>query len=242
MEAQLLAAFGLGWDWSALLGRVSDSADMALADQTLSRRLNREPLAYIFGVREFWKDVFHVGPGVLIPRPDTEVLVEAALGFEASDVLDLCTGSGAVALSLAREKPSWWITGSDVSPDALGWAKRNGEALDRSVRWVLADGFQGLGTFDLIVCNPPYVAPDHALEEELSHEPRLALFAENNGLAFYERLASEAATHLNPGGALLIEIGYDQSESVPAVFAAWNEIGRWKDLNGITRVLGFRPR
>lgn len=246
LEAQVLAAFAFGGsDRSWVLAHAMDEVETEFVETLLERRLGREPLAYITGQREFWKHSFLVGPGVLIPRQETEVLLEAALSFPGGNVLDLGCGSGALAISLALERPDWSVTGADISLLALEWSRKNGSRLGANVTWVESDGFQNApGPWDLIVTNPPYVGTNEVLAPELhDHEPHSALYAGPDGLDFYARLAREARDVLQPHGAILMEIGHNQSEAVPRLFLelGWQLAGQWNDLSGNVRVLGFRP-
>jgi len=210
----------------------------------LQRRLAREPVAYITGRQEFWSLDFTVTPDVLIPRPDTERLVEVALlcaaRFPTSKPLriaDLCTGSGAVAVSLARELPSAQICATDISPAALAIARCNAEAHHVAARmqFIAGDLFDALALrpavrFDLIVANPPYVrcAEIVALAPEVSRwEPRMALDGGVDGLDFYRRIAMAAPDYLADQGALALEIGADMAKDVSVICAG---TGRYREV------------
>jgi len=214
----------------------------------VARRAAGEPIAYLTGVREFYGRSFAVTPEVLIPRPETELLVELGLahirGIDSPQLLDLGCGSGCVAISLALELRRAAVTAVDISPGALALAGRNAATYAVRLSLVNSDWFAALQgqRFELIVANPPYVAERdaHLNEGDLRFEPKLALCAGADGLAAIRRIVAQAPMHLAPGGALLLEHGYDQADAVRDLFAAsgYNEIGQWLDLAGILRVTG----
>ncbi len=223
-----------------------------LYHQLLERRLQGEPLAYILGYREFWGLTLKVTPAVLIPRPDTELLVEQALAHwpeqsRAVTVLELGTGSGAIALALASEHPEAQITASDLSTAALAVARQNAANLGLRVRFVHSDWFDAIsGRFDLILSNPPYVAVDdpHLRDPALQHEPRMALQAGPRGLNAIARIIREAPDHLRPDGLLLLEHGHDQGAAVRQLLAnkGYQNIQTLQDLGNSDRVtLGCWP-
>ncbi|MFK7734233.1 MAG: peptide chain release factor N(5)-glutamine methyltransferase, partial [Pseudomonadales bacterium] len=215
-------------------------------EQLLSRRVNGEPIAYIRGWQEFWSLRFEVGPGVLIPRPETELLVEQALGLELGDcatVLDLGTGSGCIALSLAAERTGWRITAVDQSLDALAYTKRNAAQLAKgNVELLQSNWFDQLGhrQFDLIVSNPPYIAAGdpHLYEGDVQSEPDAALASGPLGLDDIGYIVEHAKHFLISGGTLMIEHGFDQAESVAELLrdSEYNRIQHFKDLQGHIRV------
>ena len=187
---------------------------------------------------------------MLVPRPETEVLVEWALEVAApgAAVLDWGTGSGAVALALADEGPALRVTALERSPAALARARANGERLGLEVEWLASDGFAAVAgrRFDVVAANPPYLSPAglEAAPPELRFEPRDALVAGPTGLEAVERLAAEAPAHLEPGGALLVEVGEGQAEAAEAALraAGLERVGHRADLAGIVRVVGgLRP-
>ncbi len=215
----------------------------------------RVPVSQLLGQREFWSLTFRVSRDVLTPRPETETLVEAALskasGLGASlRILDLGTGSGAIALSLASELPHAEITATDLSKPALQIATGNADHLHtrERIRFLEGDLFSPVASerFDLIVSNPPYVARSDAasLPPELAHEPEMALFAGSDGLDVIRRLIAEAGDHLSPGGWLLFELSPEQVETVERVLAeaGFAEIERRFDLAKSPRVVGARWR
>ncbi|MEM8962316.1 MAG: peptide chain release factor N(5)-glutamine methyltransferase [Acidobacteriota bacterium] len=193
----------------------------------IRRRAMGEPAAYLLGEREFWGRDFFVDPRVLIPRPETEHLVEAALAHSlphTPTVVDVGTGSGCIAITLACERPSWRVLATDLSMDALIIADHNArrhEVRDR-VGFLHTNLLAGvdLSTIDLVVSNPPYVAQDGAVADDVrAHEPHLALFAERHGRAIIEQLL-DTAEHLRPGAAVMLEIGHDQSGWIRAAIDA----------------------
>ena len=198
----------------------------AAFDALCDRRAVREPLQYILGETEFMGLTFHVEPGVLIPRADTEILVEKALAWmkPGARVLDIGTGSGAIAVSLAKLGRQAQVTAVDVSDRALEIARRNAERNGAAVEFVKSDCFSALKgrKYDMIVSNPPYISEDEmrGLMPEVTREPELALFGGADGLDFYRRISREAPEYLNEGGFLLFEIGWLQKDAVSALVKA----------------------
>ncbi|MFC5301568.1 peptide chain release factor N(5)-glutamine methyltransferase [Azospira restricta] len=212
------------------------------------RRERGEPVAYLVGEKDFYSRSFKVTPAVLIPRPDTELIVTLALKrlqtLAWPRVLDLGTGSGAIAVTLACEHPEAAVLAVDVSPAALAVARENAARLGGKVGFVESDWFSALADerFDLIVANPPYVAArdPHLSQDGLPFEPDLALTDGADGLSCIRRIVAEAPAHLVPGGLLLIEHGYDQGAAVRALLAAgpFADVCTWQDLSGNDRVSG----
>lgn len=210
----------------------------------LERRLRFEPVQYITGVAHFYGLEIGVGPGVLIPRPETELLVEAVLARAAMDarIVDVGTGSGAIALALAGERPRALVTGVDLSSSALERSRENARLLKLSVRWLESDLLSALRdeVFDVVVSNPPYIAaaerPSLAMQVR-EFEPAQALFAGRSGLEVYERLIPQAHAALRPGGMLALEIGFGQRTSVESLLVGWDEVESLPDLQGIPRVI-----
>ncbi|ATE59012.1 peptide chain release factor N(5)-glutamine methyltransferase [Thauera sinica] len=227
-----------------------DAEDWARYRELVERRLAGEPVAYLTGEREFYGRNFMVTPAVLIPRPDTELLVELTLAhvgdWRYARVLDMGTGSGALAITLALELGEADVTALDRSREALWVAMANAARLGASVSFVQSDWFSALGgeRFELIVSNPPYVAAadPHLDEGDLRFEPRAALAAGPAGLDDLAEIAAGAARHLEPGGWLFLEHGYDQAPAVRGLLAdaGFASIASWKDLAGIERVSGGR--
>ncbi|AIE83374.1 peptide chain release factor N(5)-glutamine methyltransferase [Fimbriimonas ginsengisoli] len=257
LEAQLLAAHVLRVDRSWLIAHPEHEFNELAGEMLLQRRESREPLAYILGRREFYGRQFRVTPAVLIPRQETEVLVEAALAEDHTSkmdvittggkavplrVLDIGAGSGAIAITVKLERPDWDVTAVDISPPALELAEENAKSLGVEIRFVLSDGFEQLigESFDLIVTNPPYIGHDEPLMPDVvEHEPHVALFSGKTGLEFYERLSREAMNHLNDGGRLMMEVGHRQARTVRELFESggWQHVQTAQDLSGIDRVL-----
>lgn len=183
------------------------------------------PAQYIIGHAEFYGMELKVDERVLIPRPETEELVELILTENAKpnqSVLDIGTGSGAIALALAKNRPDWLVTASDISSDALNLASENASLQDLKISFKKSDCFEEIAeNYDIIVSNPPYISRADEAEVGLNvlhSEPHLALFAEEDGLAIYRKIAQEAKNHLREGGKIYLEIGYKQGHSVPALF------------------------
>ncbi|EAW30630.1 Modification methylase HemK [marine gamma proteobacterium HTCC2143] len=215
----------------------------------LERRIVGEPIAYITGERGFWSLDLQVNASTLIPRPETELLVEKTLELmsdaASADILDLGTGSGAIALALASEKSGWCIVASDVQPNAVALAESNKAKYSLNNVTVLeSNWFDAIGNqcFDVIVSNPPYIDPqDNHLEEgDVSFEPRSALVAENHGLADLEHIADCAGAYLKDRGWLLLEHGYNQADAVQALLlrAGFTKIFTAVDLSGWGRLTG----
>ena len=195
----------------------------------LTRRLRGEPLQYLLGEWEFWGLTLAVGEGVLIPQPDTEILVEQGLdairAVSQPRVLDLCAGSGCVGLAVAKERPDAAVTAVEWYPEALGYLERNIAALDLPVKAVQADVLAApptelAGPWDLILSNPPYLAPQEEvlLAPEVLRQPRQALFGGRDGLDFYRAIRESWLPLLKPGGTLAVEIGWQQKAAVLALF------------------------
>ena len=256
LDAELLLAFAAGVTREALFGTliVIDDALCERYASLLSRRAARMPLAYIVGHREFYSLELEVSSEVLIPRPETELLVAAALEVLASrpvaSVLDLATGSGAIALAIAANAPHVRVTATDVSAQALAIAARNAtrHALDMRIEfrladcWEVLDGGDALGRSDLIVANPPYVRNDQiaSLAQEIrAFEPRLALAGGADGLNFYHRIIDGVRRHLAPDGTAIVEVGEGQAGDVATFFRAkgFDNIALLKDFANIQRVI-----
>lgn len=214
---------------------------LALANQ----RVSGQPIAYLLGQQEFWSLPLNVSRSTLIPRPDTECLVEAALSLALpaySTVLDLGTGTGAIALALASEKPDWQIMASDRIADAVELARTNSKALNLPITVVQSHWFAQLPEvrFDLLISNPPYVpaSDNHLSEGDVRFEPSSALVAGDDGLDDIRLLIAEGLNWLNDGGWMLLEHGYDQGEAVRHLFAAagWHKVETRKDYGGNDRM------
>ncbi len=250
LDAQVLLAFCAGKDRAWLVAHRDDALTRAEADAffTLAkRRRDGEPVAYLTGTREFWGLSLAVTPDVLIPRPETETLVELALERlpreRALRVLDLGTGSGAIALAIASERPRLRVVATDRLPEALEVARGNAQRLALgNIDFVLSDWYASIGTkrFDLIACNPPYVAAadPHLAAGDVRFEPVVALASGRDGLTALRILVAGARDHLVPDGSLLVEHGHDQSAAVVQLFrdAGFDVIVTRRDLAGIARV------
>jgi release factor glutamine methyltransferase len=259
LDAELLLASAIGIDRVRLViesARRLNDAELGLYRSLIQRRRAGEPVAYILGSREFYGISFSIDRRALVPRPDTETLVEVALDRTRARsmygrALDLCTGSGCVAIALARSRPTWRITASDISPEAasLAWenTRRNGAAF--SLRVVTGDLYQPLAgeRFELVTANPPYIpsaelaslAPDVR-----DFEPRLALDGGPDGLDVVRAVVAGAARHLEPNGVLAVEVGHDQAARVRELFeqAGFCEVASRRDYGGHERVVsGSRP-
>ncbi|MDK9702917.1 MAG: peptide chain release factor N(5)-glutamine methyltransferase [Sulfuritalea sp.] len=230
--------------------QVLDEDELLAFASLVARRADGEPVAYLLGRREFFGREFTVSSAVLIPRPETELLVDIALaGVDAGGtarILDLGTGSGCIAITLALEIPQAQVTAVDASAAALGVAQQNAERLGAEVRLLQSHWFDGLAgeRFDLVVTNPPYIAAadPHLLAGDLRREPVAALASGADGLDAIRQIVAAAPAHLAPGGWLWLEHGYDQAEAVRALLAAagLSAIDQHRDLAGIVRVSGGR--
>jgi release factor glutamine methyltransferase len=254
-EAEVLLAHALGRERSWLYAHadaVPDPDAVALFDGLLQRRIDGTPLAHLLGRRAFWRLDLAVTPDTLVPRPETELLVELALERLPADsacaVLDLGTGSGAIALALALERPLARVTAVDASEAALEVARANAREHGLAhVEFVLSDWLAALAgrTFDLVASNPPYLADDdpHLAAGELRHEPRAALVSGADGLDAIRRIAVDALRATREGGWLLVEHGWTQGAQARAILerAGWRDVKTDRDLEGRDRVtLGRR--
>jgi release factor glutamine methyltransferase len=245
-EARALLAQVLSVRRERLIAFPEQTVDSAAAErftELAARRRSGEPLAYVLGHREFYGHEFIVTPAVLVPRPETELLVDLALqalrGLPSPHVLDLGTGSGCVAITLALARPDAVVVAVDKSADALAVAGRNAAALGACVRFIESDWFSAVtGPFDLIVANPPYVAAGDPHLAALVHEPLHALTDDGDGLSCLRSIAAHAPAYLKPGGHLLVEHGHDQGEGVHQLLAqaGLTRLRTVKDAAGIDRV------
>ncbi len=233
LEARLLLAHAMGVTQEDIIaGRVApDTAALARLTAALARREAREPLAYILGKREFWSLDFAVGPGVLIPRPESETLIESALQEfpvpgASLRVLDLGTGTGCLLIAFLKEHGQANGVGVDISDEALAWAHKNVQAhgLANRTRLIRGNWAEGIeGRFDVIFCNPPYVAnaARALLDHEVArHEPEIALAGGPDGLEAYRQLAPQIREHLDSHGKAFVEVGKGQAADVVAIFRA----------------------
>jgi release factor glutamine methyltransferase len=257
IDARLLLQYSLKVDHAWLIGHINDELTDAQSEsfqQLLARRLKGEPVAYILGMREFYGLLLKTTPATLIPRPDTETLVEAALDKLPTNqnlkVLDLGTGTAAIALAIAKNRPQAQVTAVDFSVEALSVAKENAINLDLArIRFLQSDWFSGLQNekFDVIVSNPPYIAENdaHLTQGDLRFEPLTALASGKDGLDDIRRIIQAAPSHLNPNGWLMLEHGYDQAKKVAELLTlhGFEQISHAPDLSGTLRVsLGRMPQ
>lgn len=231
-------------------GRVVSEEDLCRYRECVEKRAGHIPLQHITGEQEFMGLSFRVNDQVLIPRQDTETLVEEALKYAMPGmrVLDLCTGSGCILISLLHFCPGLTGVGSDISAEALKMARTNGQRLhvEERAQWLCGDLFEKVtGAFDLIISNPPYIrsAEIEELQEEVRlYDPRIALDGAEDGLLFYRRIIEESKSYLKNGGRLLFEIGCDQGRDVAELLenAGYTEVSVKKDLAGLDRVAAGR--
>jgi release factor glutamine methyltransferase len=252
LDAEILLAHLLDKNRSFFIAFADDvvSADI---EQRFSRMLEQaasgKPIAYITGVKEFWSLALNVSEATLIPRPDTETLVEAVLEcypnrLEEKTVIDLGTGSGAIALALKKERSNWRVLACDQSDAALAVAKKNAEKHRLDVEFRHSDWLQAFSDVqtdkkaDIIVSNPPYIEKNDAHLQALRFEPITALVAEDNGMADFKIIIAEAKKHLNRGGSLWLEHGFQQASAVQQLFIdnGFTEVETIKDLSGNNRV------
>jgi release factor glutamine methyltransferase len=250
IEAQILLQASLNVNRAWIFAHENDALEASIHapfEALLKRRLHGEPIAYILSKREFYGLDFAVTPDTLIPRPDTETLVEAALAKipvnQPCAVLDLGTGTGAIAIAIASQRPQAHVTAVDQSQKALDVAQGNAKNLAvNNVRFLLSNWFSELNgeAFDIIVSNPPYIAEDdpHLKQGDLRFEPESALAAGADGLDCIRQIIPQASTHLRPEGWLLLEHGYDQAEKVAQLLrsAGFDTVASVADLSGILRV------
>ncbi|NDL63030.1 peptide chain release factor N(5)-glutamine methyltransferase [Acerihabitans arboris] len=248
-DAEILLGFVIGRTrtWLLAFGETPlTPQELSRLDALLERRAAGEPIAYLTGEREFWSLTLRVSPATLIPRPDTECLVEQALALLPdlpAEILDLGTGTGAVALALASERPSWRVTGVDVLPDAVALARENALRLGiANARFETGSWFKSLQgmRYTLIVSNPPYIDVNdpHLGRGDVRFEPSSALMAGDGGLADLAAITAGAGGHLQPGGWLALEHGWRQGEAVRGLLsrAGFGQVGSRKDYGGNERV------
>jgi release factor glutamine methyltransferase len=251
LDAQLLLGHVIGRDRAWLLAHDDEplsNGQQALFDALVTRRRQGEPVAYLLGEKEFHGLALQVDARVLVPRPDTEVLVDWAIellrhdmaGIQHPSVVDLGTGSGAIALAVKRDCPAAAVTASDASADALSMARANAQRLGLTVEWVQGSWWSALPDrqFDLALSNPPYIAAGDAHLEALAAEPLAALTPGPSGLEALREIVAGAPSHLRPGGWLLLEHGHEQGDAVRALLeaAGFVETGTLCDAAGLPRV------
>lgn len=245
LDCQLLLGhvLGKGRDWLfAHSDEPLDCRDQSRLAELIRRRQNGEPVAYLVGKKGFWNREFEVSPSTLIPRPETELLVELALARfdkQPRQVLDLGTGTGALAVTLAAERPDWQLFAVDIDPDAVEVARRNAADLT-NISIIEGNWFTGITqVFDLIVSNPPYIAEEDPHLDALVFEPVRALASGADGLDAIRAIINHASEHLAEGGHLLLEHGYDQQVTVVQILshAGFTEIETFEDLSGQPRAV-----
>lgn len=250
LDAEILLAHALGIPRAQLLARLRDTVDVAGFDEFIERRLAYEPIAYIMGEWEFFSLPFHVEPPMLVPRPETEHLVETVLSFVKGDsarILEIGTGTGCVAVSVAKNAPACHVTATDIRPETLELARRNARrhGVDGQIEFRVGDLFGALPErtrlYDVICSNPPYIEetswPSLSPVVRLHEDPR-ALLAGPDGLDVIRRLVCEAAAYLRPGGMLAFEMGMGQYDRVRSVLVenGYENVEAHCDLAGIERV------
>jgi release factor glutamine methyltransferase len=250
LSAEILLMFTLNCDRAYLFTypeRDLTPDEFARYDEAVARRCTGEPAQYITGHQEFYGRDFIVSPAVLIPRPETEHLIEAALEIVPKDaswsILDIGTGSGCIAVTLAKELPQSRLTAVEISAESLELAQANAARLEAQVEFRQSDLLSGIEPgcqFDMIVSNPPYVGEceaDKVQRQVKDFEPHVAVFGGQRGLDIIHRLVPQAWDHLKPGGSLLMEIGYSIAEPVHEIMRAWSDFRVVPDLQGIPRVV-----
>ncbi|UXZ53047.1 peptide chain release factor N(5)-glutamine methyltransferase [Halomonas sp. 7T] len=253
LDAEVLMEFATGHSrtWLYTWGdRECPTWEHARFEALIAARAQGQPVAYLTGVREFWGLPLATSPTTLIPRPDTETLVEAALARAQTStgrLLDLGTGTGAIALAFASEKPGWKVVGADIRPEAVALATQNAGSLNiTNATFLVSDWFSALAlpasaaTFDIIVSNPPYIAADdpHLAQGDVRFEPRSALVAAADGMADLLHVITTAKAYLTPGGWLALEHGYQQAPSVRQALkqAGYQSVESVQDIGGHERV------
>lgn len=253
LDAEVLLAFCLDRNRSFLYAwpeKVVDDSIVQKFEALMQRRCNGEPIAYLIGTRDFWSLQLEVNSSTLIPRPETEKLVEIALQLncDSANVLDLGTGTGAIALALANERSNWRVLGVDINTDAVQLAQRNAEKNQiANARFAQSDWFAGITeAFDLIVSNPPYIAADdpHLQQGDVRFEPQRALIADDQGMAAIAAIAQSAPSFMTPGGWLLLEHGWEQGIAARATLSrnGFANVTTWCDDGGRDRVTGGKLR
>lgn len=252
LDIQVILCHVLGKSRSYLYSHSEDKlpeSQLTTFFELLRRRQNGEPVVHLTGTKGFWNIELSVNPTVLIPRPETELLVELALSLEQDQIksmVDLGTGSGAIAISLARERPDWIVFATDITTGAITTARRNALSNNANVNFIQGHWCRPLADmrFDLIVSNPPYIKANdpHLAQPELKYEPLVALISDIDGLTALREIIANSKRHLNPGGRIILEHGYDQSNKVCAMLASngYHSIEAYQDIANTDRAVMAR--
>ncbi|NQV18591.1 MAG: peptide chain release factor N(5)-glutamine methyltransferase [Armatimonadetes bacterium] len=212
-------------------------------ERLIIRRTKHEPLQYILGETEFYGCKIKVNPDVLIPRPETELLVEKVLWKNIRSILEIGTGSGAIAIALAKQMKNVQITATDISEKALNTARQNADLNNVSINFIQSDIFENIKSkFDIIISNPPYISQkehDNLAPEIKDYEPEISLLAEDEGLFYFKKILENAKDYLTGKGKIYFEIGYDQAEKIKEIAKenCFDDINVFKDLNGFDRIM-----
>ncbi len=222
---------------------ISDNEKSDIIEQLIIRRTKHEPLQYILGETEFYGCKIKVNPDVLIPRPETELLVEKVLKEDFNSMLEIGTGSGAISIALSKQMKNIKIKATDISKKALNTARQNAELNNVSIDFIQSDIFENIKVkYDIIVSNPPYISKKeyNKLAPEIKdYEPEISLLAEEEGLSYYKKILANAKDYLTDKGKIYFEIGYDQAEKIKEIAKknGFNEINVFKDLNSFDRIV-----
>jgi release factor glutamine methyltransferase len=252
LEARILLSHATGYSQEYLIGHSDETISPEIMEsfyRFVERRLNKEPIAYILGYKEFYGRKFFLDKNVLIPRNDSEVLIDAVLGCEGQNILELGVGSGCLIITLLLEIPNAKGVAVDISKEALEIAQKNmiQYNLEDRCKLIHSNWFENIdGKFDIIISNPPYISEnDQSImaEETLLYEPKAALYADNNGYEAYEIIATHLKNFLKPSGSLFLEIGINQEAEIERIFCefGYSIARKYKDLSGIVRVLRVTP-
>ena len=225
---------------------ILDNEKSDIIEQFIIRRTKHEPLQYILGETEFYGCKIKVNPDVLIPRPETELLVEKLVQENVNSILEIGTGSGAIAIALAKQMKNVQIEATDISEKALNTARQNAELNNVSINFIQSDIFENIkNKYDIIVSNPPYISKkeyDNLAPEIKDYEPEISLLAEEEGLFYYKKILANAKDYLTDIGKIYFEIGYDQAEKIKEIAKehCFNDINVFKDLNGFDRIVRIK--